>query len=574
VGAAVLLLLGLGVVNALSVPTWSEEVANLPLAPAGTLEVTSRADAAERGFPERRLCADPSARIDIAPSRRTRPALAACAGGREWPILATSYASSVFGWPIAAFYPLLGTTIVRLRIAWLLLSGGAALGLTWALVRRLADDARAGLAVAMAAATSASAYLTALFFPYESFIWIWTAAGCLVLSPALSGERAPSTARAAAAGFFFGCATLTNVKALFLLAPLAVWALREVDVSRRLGWRWLVVGSSAVPAPMLLLWFAHVDPSSGLSSETVGRLQWASAGHLAAFVPELLNAGAFGGDTGAFLAATATGAIERRGPAVWLVTACIAFCIATALRRLWTGRGSPLSAACGMLIGTFVMVSSLMYRQGISANYSPVFPVFGVAVASTIHDVAVFFGRRVDGIARRLASVRSAAAAGAIALLAACTASRVADQASLASPINVGALAEVARAAEARPDAPVVTVTMLHALTLESLAGERVHSVQAHEYFEECARRSDVEPCVREHWRSLLVRTGQRPFQVLAPSEDRPHPHDSERVYAQSIAPALRAEAEASGLAIRTVHEVWRSGALVMSLYLVEPAGV
>jgi hypothetical protein len=571
--AAALLFLGLGVANTQSVPTWSEEVANLPLAPAGTIDLREEAHAASGAVPERRLCADPGVRVDLAPSRRVRPALAVCAGGREWPVLAASYASSVFGWPIALFYRLLGTSILRLRVVWMLLSGTASLGLAGALVRRLAGDARAAVAVAAVAASSASVFLTALFFPYESFIWIWIAAGCLLLAPHLSGERAATTLRAAAAGACLGLAVLTNVKALFLLVPLAVWAWRERDASRRLGWRWVVVAASALPGPALLLWLAHADPSGGLSSETVGRLGWVSARQAAAIVPELLNAGTFGADTGAFLAATATGGIERGSVAAWLTAACLALCIATAVRRLLTRRGSPLSAACGMLVGTFVVVSALLYRQGISANYSPVFPVFGVAVVSAVHDAVGFLARHVDAVTRRATKLHAAAAYAAIALLGGRTATRVAQQPSLPSPINVGALAEVADAAEAQQGAPVVTVTMMHALTLDSLSDERVHTVQAQDYFDECTRAPrDVDACVRDRWRALLARSAAARFQVLAPTETRPHMHDSERRTMGAIVTALRAEAEAAGRAVRTTHQVWRSGALVMSLYVVEPA--
>jgi len=571
---------GLGALNTQSVPTWSEEVSNLPLAPAGTLQPRAGAEgqteaSTERAgtWPERRLCEDPGPRLDFAGSRRVRPAVALCAGGRAWPVMAASYASSVFGWPVALLYPVLGTSILRLRVAWMLLSGCAALGLVAVLARRLADARRAAMGVAAAAASSASVFLTSLFFPYESFIWIWTAAGCLLLAPVLSGARAPTNARAAAAGVLFGLAVLTNVKAVFLLAPLALWAWREHETSRRLGWRWLVVAASAVPGPALLLALAHADPGGGLASETVGRLGWVSARQLGALAPELLNAGTFGADTGAFLAATATGQIDRASVASWLVAACVGFCAATAARRLAVRRGSPLSAACGMLVGSFVLVSALLYRQGISANYSPVFPVFGIAVASALHDATGWLAGRVPAVARRLPRVRAAAIGVAVVLLALRTASRVAEQPSLPSPINVGALAEVARAAEATPDAPVVTVTMMHALTLESLGGERVHTVQAQEYFDDCARGRDAEACVRDRWRALLARGGPRRFQVLAPNEARPHMHDSERATMGTMVTALRAEAQAAGLAVRTTHEVWRSGTLVMSLYLVEPAG-
>lgn len=567
--AAILALAALSTANAASVPTWSEEVANLPLAPAGTVDL-GRGD--DGTFPERRPCAPGAGRLDVAPSRRARPALALCAGDRAWPILATSYAASLFGWPIAILYPLLGTSILRLRVAWSLLSGAASISLAWALVRRLAGERRATLAVGAAATSSAAIYLTALFFPYESFIWIWTAAGCVALAPLLAGERSPSTRRAAVAGVAFGLALLTNVKALFLLVPLGVWACRELDVSRRLGWRWLVVALCALPPPAVLLWFAHVDPSSALLGETIGRLGWVrGASSLAAVAREVLNAGTFGGDTGAFLAATATGSIERGGIAVWLVAASIAWCLVAAVRRLAARRGSPVSAGCGMLIGTFVIVSALMYRQGISANYSPIFPVFGVAVASTLFDLGDALGRGIPSIARRSARVEAAAVLCVLAVLSARAVARISAQPALPTAMNVKGLEAVAHAAAEQPDAPVLTVTMLHALTLESLSGERVHSIQAHEYFDACRSRGDVDACVHDRWRALLGRAAGRRFQVLAPSEERALQHDSERAYARAISPALRDEAEAAGLAVRTAHEVRVAGAPVMSLYVVEP---
>jgi len=571
---AMLVLFILGTANASTAPTWSEEIANLPITPAGIFDAGGGPTSSESSFPERIRCGETSALFDFARSRRIRPALALCAGGRAWPIFATSYAWSVFGWPIAAFYPILGTSIVRLRLVWLILSGGTSLGLAYALARRLRGDRSALLAVGPAAASSAAVFLATLFFPYETFIWIWTATGCLTLSPILAGERPPATGRAALAGLSFGLATLTNVKALFLLAPLAVWACREVPVSRRLGWRWAVVIACAMPPPALLLWFAHVDPNAGLATETASRMSWATdIGRLTGLFREVLNAGTFGGDTGAFLASTATGSIERSGAAVWLVAAAIALCIVTALVRLTVRRGSPLSAACGLLLGGFVLVSALVYRHGIPANYSPIYPVFGVAVASAIFDVWAVLGRLSSGLARRSAALEAASVVVAMAILAWRAGSRIGDQRSLPTPMNVAALAEVAASAALRKDAPVVTLTEVHALTLDSLSDERVHTVQANAYFEECVRRTDVGDCVREHWRALLARTGRRPFQVLAPSPSRPHQHDSERVYAQLLGPMLLSEAQAEGFSVRTTRDFSIAGVVVMTLYLVEPAG-
>jgi hypothetical protein len=582
--AAALLLVLLGAANARSVPTWSEELGNLPLAQAGTVDLG--APDTPGAFPERRGCAAPGVHLDVSPSLRVRPVLSICVGRRAWPVLASPYASPLFGWPIAAFYPLLGTSIVRLRIVWLLLAGTTSLWLAWALARRLADERRALSAVFAAAASSAGVYLGALFFSYESFIWIWTATGLLLLAPVLAGERPATTRRAAAAGLAFGLAALTNVKALFLLVPLAVWACREHAVSRRLGRRWLIVAACAVPPPALMIGLARLDPNGGLLMETQGRLHSAEdLGRLGLLLPEVLNAGTFGADAGAFLAAMATGRIERGGAAVWLVAASVALCMATALVRLVARRGSPMSAACGMLVGTFVLASCLLYRQGIPANYSPVFLVFGAAVASAIFDVTAGLAR-LAGWARRQrveapAWAPVAAVAVAAAVLAARTVTRIAAQPSLPTSMNLAALEAAASAAAALPDAPVVTVTTLHAFVLESLTDERVHSVQAHAYFEECARRGEhgerpspeaVEPCVREHWRALLARAGGRPFQVLAPDEARPHMHDTERAYAVSIVHTLRAEAAAAGLAVRTARDVDVGGVRVMSLYVVEPS--
>jgi hypothetical protein len=567
-GAAVLVLLVLGGANAVTVPTWSEEIANLPLRPAGVVDLQSSPVA--RAFPERLACADPHALLDFAPARRVRPALALCLGGRAWPVFATSYASSVFGWPIAAFYPLLGHSVVRLRVPWLLLSGGASLGLAFLLARRLAGERRALLATALAASSSSTVFLGTLFFPYETFVWIGTALGCCTLAPVLADERPATTQRAAAAGLCFGLAVLTNVKALFLLVPLAVWAVRELPVARRLGWRWAVVVACALPPASLLVWFARVDPHSGLAIETSSRVGWAmDVARLAGIVREVVNAGTFGGDTGSFIAATATGAVERGGIAVYVVAAAVATCMVTAAVRLVARRGSPLSTACGLLIGSFVVVSALLYRQGIPANYSPIYPVFGVAVASAIFDAMDALARLRDVFARRSVVVEAAVVVAAMALLGTRAASRIGAQILLPTPMNLVALEEAAAVAAERPDATVVTVVEVQALTLDSLSDERVHTVQANAYFEECARDADPAACVHGRWRALLSRV-RCAFQVLAPTHDR---HDAERVYAAELVPALRSEALAAGRTVRAVRDFRVGGAVTMSLYLVEPAG-
>ena len=570
---AVLPLWMLGAANALTVPTWSEETANLPLIEPGTLDLRAPPDPA-RPLPESPGCATSPKRVVFSTSHRVRPALAVCAGKRAFPVLPMSYASAVFGWPIAAFYPLLGTSILRLRIAWLLTAGTASLALLWALTRRLVDERRAILAVLVTAASSGCVYVSSLFFPYETFVWIWCATGALLLAPVLAGERPPTTRRAAAAGLAFGLAALTNVKFLFFAVPLAVWALRERDVSRRVGWRWLVVAACAIPPPCFLAWFARVDPDAGFVSEAHGRLAWfGDIGRLASIFPEILNAGTFGGDTGAFFEAIAVGSIERGGPAAWLVAVSVAVAMATAATRLVTRRGSLLLSASGMLVGTFVLVSILLYRQGISANYAPVFALFGVTVAGTIFEIAGWLADRGGWDPARLVKVETAAVLVVSALFAARAGTRAAHQRALRTPMNIAAMTEVAGVAATHRDLPVLTVTMLQAFSLDTLSDERVHSVQAHAYFEPCAKRPDVEPCVRERWRDLLARSGKRPFLVLAPSAERAHPHDTERFFAASIVPALRAEAQAAGLGVKTVHDVRIEGVRIMSLYLVEPAG-
>jgi hypothetical protein len=563
----------LGAWNAATVPTWSEETANLPLVQPGTIDIDAPPDPA-RALPEAPSCATSSRRLVTSPSRRSRPALSLCVGQRAFPVLPMSYASSVFGWPIAALYPLLGTSILRLRLIWLFTAGTASLALVHALARRVVDERRATLATLLAGACSGAIYVSSLFFPYETFVWIWFATGVLLLAPVLAGERPPTTLRAAAAGLAFGLAALTNVKSLFFLVPFGVWALSEREGPRRVGWRWLVVLACALPPPALLAWFARVDPNGGFVTEAHGRLAWIEdLGRILSIFPEILNAGTFGGDTGAFFEAIATGHLARGGAAAWLVTACVAIAMIAAAARLVIFRGSPLLAGSGMLVGTFVLVSILLYRQGISANYAPVFALFGVAVAAVIFDGSTLLAKRRAWDPARHARFEAAAALFAAAILAARADDRAARQRRLHTPINVSAMVEVANVAAQHRELPVLTITMLHAFSLDTLSDERVHSVQGHAYFETCTERKDMEPCVRERWRDLLGRSGKRAFLLLAPAAERAHPHDTERLFAASIMPALRAEAERAGLAVTTIHDVRIEGERVMSLYRIEPRG-
>src|SRR5690606_8617085 len=129
--------------------------------------------------------------------------------------------------------------------------GIVSLCLTFWLVSLFGSRALAGWSVGLMAASSAFVYPHTLIVHYEVLPWLFIATALLLLFA--GGERTGSlpraklsTGRIAGAAFLTGLAVLSNVKALFIIAPLVMVAWRA---GGRLGTlkpaQWVTAGATA-----------------------------------------------------------------------------------------------------------------------------------------------------------------------------------------------------------------------------------------------------------------------------------------------------------------------------------------
>jgi hypothetical protein len=538
--ASMLLFVGAATRLTGQMPVWHEVVSALPGNPGRVLGGSS--------------CLDEPRPLLVVSS--ARPHLSLCVGHQALPVMVTPYASGLVTWPFAALYALHEGDTFCIRHLWIVLAA-LSLGLTFRLVSRAQDRSTAALVCVMTACSAPFLVVNSVLVPFETL-------PCTLVVAALSAWSEQKTWRLLFGAFFAGLAVASNVKALFLLVPVIVIALRSGVSVRGIGWACALgmVGLFLLPiAPMAL--FAALDPHRGFAKQVAWRsesivqnLRWSR------FVSEPLLLFNFAGDVGSYFDLAQGGKVRWSWPQA-AVAVPIAWCVAAGIARLVGRRlGSPLTAACGAIIVTFFFVSILLYRQYPGGNYAPLHEVFGVALAAAAADL----GRRLGG---RRGMIAAAVAVGVLSVLGLAATLRRNYAVQVVFSINAAAERDAANWLRAHDELPLLSTTYNLAGVFDSLGRGRVHAVQVHEELEHCDRRdAPVEPCLVEAW-SRILSQAKRPLRVIAPTGaalvDRPV--EATRL----VADTLRAATAKLGLSARLESQfATAGGADVLALYRID----
>lgn len=553
---AIALFVGLGWRLAGTLPAWSEEIATLPSSGYRSIEF-----APDREVPERKAtCPEPNAPSVVGSSMR--PVLSFCAGKRSWPLLIMPYASGLPYWGIAAFEPLHRGEIFGERRVGLLL-GVFGLLLTFELVRRLVDAPSAVFSVLVLACLSSFVHSHVLAVYYEVLPWHALALAALALhrldGAATARRRLLLTLTCAGS---VGLALLGNAKAVLLIAPVALVALRGRRVLPRLAarhWAIIALGALAGSAPMLI--YGRLEPGRGLGAEASTRLGFLLQNlRFEKLGAELANVFVFAADLG-FYADVVQG---LGGTPFWpacAVAACgfayVSFSLAVWLRR---GQGPWLAAACGALLWSQVFVAALLYSQSPSASYAPVCTGFGVAL-----------GLALGALQRRL-GVRAAAPAALVCcgLLLTSVVRRGETPMSYVGSTNASAERDMASYLKRAPGldrGTLLTATYALAGVFDSLGQGELSPTQTHVFLMQRCSPNDTD-CLGARWRALLDdEVTKYPLRVLLPLVttlvDEPA--------ARHLRSSLSESAAASGRDLRVEH-VSRTarGVPVLELVLIE----
>lgn len=515
-------------------PVWHEVVSALPSSGYRVLD-TDESRRGEEALPLEPSCTDPSPpRLVFSASR---PHLGACVAGQTLPVMITSYASGVATWPFAIGYALHRDDTFALRAVWLAVAALSLL-LMFRLVSRVADRTTAAIACALTAVSTPFVMINALLLPFETLpsAFLVAALAIWIGGPRSDGAiYAPGTGRIATGALLVGLALATNLKAAFFLVPIALFAWRT-GARWRLGARQgiaLVLGVSLPLVPSIV--FALVDPHAGFSSQVVIRaetmLENLKPERLLTEPVMLFN---FAADVTSYVVlVTRRDGIEP----TWMHVAValpLTYCVVASVTHLaGRPRGSRLAAGCGAVIGTYFLVSLLLYRQYPGGNYAPLHDVFGVAMAAGCVDGARFARDLATrrGYAFPAATALAIAFAGVIAVGSVRNLLARADAVAEVS-LTTNARAERDLAAYLRsapdPSAPVLTTTYNDAGVLDALGRGQVRAVQVHDLLRRChsGHPGGLDGCLREQLRWLLTRTDALPMRVTIPSTialvDRP----------------------------------------------------
>jgi hypothetical protein len=584
--ASILLLLALGGALAEGLPSWHEIVSALPNNGYRVLAPDTGAPATGP-LPLQPSCVEPGAPLFAVTT--ARPHLSLCASGQALPVMVTPYAAGFTTWPLALLRWLHHNDTFAVRKLWLCVAA-LSLVLTFRLVSRLADRPTAALACLLTASSSPFLVINGLLVPFETVpgafvvaaLSIWT--GCSALRPgAVEGARAP-TGRLALGALLAGLALAANVKAAFLLAPLAVLALRS-GVRMRAVRPWQAAAmAAAVLAPTLpMLIFAQIDPQRGLAEQVSRRashvLENLTLSHFASEPLALLNF------TTDFMSYLDLAARRQAIQPSWLFVVAalpLAACVVAFVARL-AGRplGSVPAAACGGMILTFFVVSVLLYQQYPGGNYAPLHDVVGVATAVGAVDLARGARGALDrrGLGGPRAGLIAVSLAAVLAGGSLWNVLRRGDPAAHVA-ISINAAAERSLAAHLLAmkdvDRPVLTTTYNHAGVIDALCRGRVRAIQAHEHFERCdGKREPVDACMLDRWRWILGPEGAAPLRVIVPLEAAAIDHPAEAI--DRLGSSLVAASRELGLSARVEERFsTAAGTPVIALYRVdrEPGAV
>lgn len=444
-----------------------------------------------------------------------RPTLSLCVGARRFPIMAAPHFSGLFLWPIELFRFAHGDDPFAQR-AMLLSLGALSIALTHRLVARLRGSRLAALSALGMAVSSCFVCLTSIVQNFETLPWVWLMAAGLLAVDAREPLDARGARRMVAAAACVGLSLLANVKAIFLLGPMALVAWRlgaRVDALPTSLRRKMLVAAMVPLAPVLAP--LAIDPSMRWSQGRGSNWRADLASNLAR--PEKVLEAARDlalewGDFGRYLT---RGAVD---PLPTIAAACVcAFVLVDTARTLRRGRGCPVTAACGVALATYLAVVTLLYAE-FPANYTPLHAVFGVAVGCAVD--------RLDGWLRPRAPalVRAAVAVAALAVFALGTARSQGAMAEVAFVTNSHAERALVRhlVDHPEPDGVTVTVNLLSGGVLDAISRARVRTVQAHPWLGACehrARGADASPCFHDRWTSLLTGlSGHGPVRVVMPA--------------------------------------------------------
>ncbi len=498
-------LLALALVTFIALGAWmsrgmmvfSEEFIILPTASGRVTARGPTPDGALRFMP---ACRPGDHRVQLSSER---PTLSLCLGARRYPIMAAPHFTGLFLWPLQLLWPVHRDDPFALRLL-LLPLGALSIALTHRLAARF-GGARLATLVALGMATSSCfVCLTSIVQCFETLPWVFLIAALLLvtdlpaLAPSADASSVAPTRRLVAASICVGLALLANVKAVFLLGPLALLAWRlgvRVDrIEKPQRWRMAVAAGAAllpILAPII------IDPSMRWSQGRGSNL----GGDITA---NLSHPGKlFEAARDLILEWASFGRYMTRGHAdvfsVMAATAACAFVLVDTARTLSRRRGCVVTAACGVSIVTYLAVVALLYAE-FPANYTPLHAVFGVATGSAVD--------RLVGLARHRA-LRPMLAVVALAPFAFGTVDSIRAFESVEFVTNSRVERDLAAhlIEHPEPGAETVTVNLLAGGVLDAISRGRLHTVQAHPWLGACEHDdggADRATCLRARWTSLL----------------------------------------------------------------------
>ena len=506
-------------------------------------------------------CADATAPRFVLSSGR--PRLGMCARGRLWPLMIAPYFSGIFYWPFGLLARWHHDDVLVLRKLALSL-GVLSLGLTYALVRRLAGT-RTAAVVALALAVSPSfVFLHAVLVHFETLPWALLCAAGLALTG--GGSPAPSMRRLAAAGALLGLSVLANLKTVVLLGPLALvaWRLRPPTQTPRLRASQRAALAVAGLAPLVPMVVVYLLPANGYGDKSSG---WARtlAAHLSQpgrLVPSVRDMVLWWSNVGYYFRGFV--AHPRMVPAALVVAvAALVFALADGARTLLRREGDAITAACGATLAAYALMVALLYEE-FPANYTPLHAVFGVTLG--------VFAARAGDAATRLARSRWAGAAVVALLLApfaASTQQLVETSRAFQLRTNLVTVRAVVAYLRAHPGPAVMTVDPRLAGVLDATSRGAVRTVQAHNFVQACRPRegnADAARCLAERWPALLA-MGTGTWRVVLP-RDAARWHSGQL----DLGPSLEAAARAMGReAVVEQTFVTAGGLPAVALYRVDP---
>lgn len=578
--ASVALFLVVGNVLADTLPAWSEIVSALPNNHHAVVVPGADLSPGPGPLPLEPSCAQRDPPLLVVSS--ARPNLALCAGSQTLPVMTMSYSSGVATWPLALLHPLSGDDTFVLRKVWLVVAALSLL-LTFRLVARLADRTTAAFVCFLTATSSPFLVVNAVLVPFETLPWTllvgalsaWAGTGVWTEKGRPATARAPAW-RLVLGALLAGLALATNVKAAFLVAPLACLAWRSGLRPGLVGRARAAAMGVAFALPLVpMAVFAWVDPTQGFAGQIATRVAALvhnlRPGHVATEPLLLLN---FASDVASYMDLAAQHEAVRLGWIHVAVAVPLAYCVVAAVTHLaGRPRGSVLAAASGAIVATYFLVSLLLYTQYPGGNYAPLHDVFGIALGAGVIDLARSAHRALERRALPRPSVLGLSLVAA-AVLAAGSLWNLARRGDFTRYVtlstNAAATREAAAYLRTAPEAgtPIITATYMHAGVLDALGHGALHTLQAQDFFARCEGQPN-DACVTGRWRWLLTRDGVLPVRVVVPLVVAAVDHPADVI--GRLEASLNAACEQLGLAARLEQRFTTGAGLpVLGVYRVD----